>query len=123
MSFVSEMISHAFAGLWDIIVSWALGSTLLALLLVGALAPTLFAGVPILRIVVKWLQPLRIDLLLAAAAVAGAMVFGAHMQNLERQRCKAQTVVVTKYITRVVKQATSPAARKQKDPYDDPNLR
>lgn len=117
---ISEFIQHAFAGLWALIVAWALGSSIVAGLLVAALAPTLLAGIPIVGpFLVKFLQPLRIDLLLAAAGVAGALVWGGHMQALERSRCVAQHVVVTKYITKVVTKAKQPT--KQKDPYDDPN--
>ena len=117
-----EFIQHAFAGMWGLIVAWTLGSSIVAALLVAALAPTLLGGIPVVGpFILKVLQPLRIDLLLAAVGVAGALVWGAHMQALEKSRCVAQKIVVTKYVTKIVQKAQSPKVQKEKDPYDSPS--
>ena len=112
----------AAAGLWHIIVDYALGSSLIAGLLVAAFGLSLIGKIPLIgAVLAKILAPLKLDLIWAAVAVAGAILWGAHMQRDEHARCVAKETVIVRAVDSAVKAAKRPAAQKQADPWDSPD--
>ena len=112
----------ASAGLWHLIVDYALGSSLIAALLLAAFGLSLIGRIPLIgTALASMLAPLKLDLIWAAVAVAGAILWGAHMQRDEHARCVAKETVIVHAVDEAVKGATAPAAKDLADPYDSPN--
>jgi ABC-type Fe3+ transport system permease subunit len=107
----------AWAGLWHKGVLWVVIACSLGL----AFGSQLLAIIPgIGAWLVKLFAPLRKDLLwvaFIAGVILASEYVGAHDATLA---CTARTVVIENVTDTAVSKTKTPAARKQKDPYDNP---
>lgn len=101
---MSTMVDLYFAGLWTMVWHFGLGAGLIILCLAGA-----------------WFSPVfKSDFIYAALVVAFAMFFeyvGVHMEKVHRD---AQGQVITSSVDKTVAKTETPAAKKQKDRWDNP---
>jgi hypothetical protein len=105
----------AWAGIWHKGVLWGVMATCVGL----AFGSQLLAIVPVIGdALVKFFAPLRKDLLwvaFIAGVILAAEYVGAHDEKLA---CVAKTVVIENVTDKAVAKTKTPAARKQKDPWD-----
>ena len=105
----------AWAGIWHKGILWGVIGTSLFL----ALGSQLLAGIPMVGVALAdFFKPLRKDLLWVAF-IAGVILVseyvGAHDEKLA---CVAKTVVIENVTETAVDKTKTPAARRQKDPWD-----
>lgn len=112
----------AFAGAWTMIWERGVGFGLIALFVFLALGSQMLAGIPLVGpALAAFFAPLRKDLLWGALGV-GIFLFAEYVgAEAEKKHCVAQTVVIEKVVNKDVAKTKTPAARAEKDPYDNPN--